>query len=828
MLRSMSEEAPRPEDAPSPDDAGPTRLRDAALEPARQTLAEILDRLPTEPGVYVMKDRRGKTVYIGKAGNLRNRVRQYFQPNSGDTRQFVPLLEGIVADIETVITTNEKEALLLENTLIKRHQPRFNVNLRDDKNYLVLRLDPAGEWPRLEVVRKIAGDGAYYFGPYHSASSCREALRVVNRHFQLRTCTDHVLHNRRRPCLQYQIKRCPAPCVLPVKTEEYAEQVRDVRLFLDGKDDELVARLTSRMKDAAGSTEFERAAAIRDQLKALQVTLEAQRVVSTDFVDQDVIGFHRDGLALEIVVMAIRQGKLVGSRAFSFGNQEFPDGELLSSFVGLYYDSPTASIPDELLLPFPIDDAELKAEWLSERRPPRRRRVEVLVPQRGDRKRLSDLAQKNAEVSFSTRRNAREDTEVMLAKLQKRLRLPKLPRVIECYDISHIQGFAPVASMVVFVDGRPERSRYRTYRVRGAENRPPGRRAGNDDFASMYEVLSRRLRRAREGDAGWELPDLIVIDGGKGQLGMALAAARDVGIDVRPGQGLPIVGLAKERDFGPDGGDEADAAGASTAEATPAGGAAGLATAGAASPEPALGAAATAADHPPSPAVTASEVPDAPPTAAAEVPPEPSAPAPAAADGAAPADPADSARRRGRKPKNLAKGSEKGESEGKRPDRIFLPHAKDAIPIRPSSAEMFVLQHLRDEAHRFAVTFHRRRRGNLTLRSALADVPGIGPGRQRALLRYFGSLKKIKDATLEELTAVPGMSSTAAAAVVAYLGTPAAANPAPVSAAPGEAPGDEAEEEVLESAFADLEEDAEVDAPASEGEPAALTEPEPV
>ena len=296
MLKSMSEEAPRPEDAPSPD-TGPTRLRDAAVEPAKQTLAEILDRLPTDPGVYVMKDRRGKTIYIGKAGNLRNRVRQYFQPNSGDTRQFVPLLEGIVADIETVITTNEKEALLLENTLIKRHQPRFNVNLRDDKNYLVLRLDPAGEWPRLEVVRKIAGDGAYYFGPYHSASSCREALRVVNRHFQLRTCTDHVLHNRRRPCLQYQIKRCPAPCVLPVKTEEYAEQVRDVRLFLDGKDDELVARLTSRMKDAAGSTEFERAAAIRDQLKALQVTLEAQRVVSTDFVDQDVIGFHRDGLA---------------------------------------------------------------------------------------------------------------------------------------------------------------------------------------------------------------------------------------------------------------------------------------------------------------------------------------------------------------------------------------------------------------------------------------------------------------------------------------------------------------------------------------------------
>ena len=810
MLKRMSEEAPRPEDAPSPDDAGPTRLRDAAVEPAKQTLAEILDRLPTDPGVYVMKDRRGKTIYIGKAGNLRNRVRQYFQPNTGDTRQFVPLLEGIVADIETVITTNEKEALLLENTLIKRHQPRFNVNLRDDKNYLVLRLDPAGEWPRLEVVRKIAGDGAYYFGPYHSASSCREALRVVNRHFQLRTCTDHVLHNRRRPCLQYQIKRCPAPCVLPVKTEEYADQVRDVRLFLDGKDDELVARLTGRMKDAATSTEFERAAAIRDQLKALQVTLEAQRVVSTDFVDQDVIGFHRDGLALEIVVMAIRQGKLVGSRGFSFGGQEFPDGELLSSFVGLYYDSPTASIPDELLLPFPIDDADLKAEWLSERRPPRRRRVEVLVPQRGDRKRLSDLAQKNAEVSFSTRRNAREDTEIMLAKLQKRLRLPKLPRVIECYDISHIQGFAPVASMVVFVDGRPERSRYRTYRVRGAENRPPGRRAGNDDFASMYEVLSRRLRRAREGDAGWELPDLIVIDGGKGQLGMALAAARDVGIDVRPGQGLPIVGLAKEREFADDGAEPPADATAIPAEPAPA--------PVEASPEggtPFATEDATALASEPASAPAEVTEASAPPVTAA--PEQNAATAPSEGDGTRP---------RGRKPKNLAKGSEKGDSESKRPDRIFLPNAKDAIPIRPSSAEMFVLQHLRDEAHRFAITFHRRRRGNLTLRSALADVPGIGPGRQRALLRYFGSLKKIKDATLEELTAVPGMTSTAAAAVVAYLGTPAAAAPATTTMV-GAADGarDEAEEEVLESAFADLEADA--DAPPIDGE-APVAEPETV
>src|SRR6186713_2737463 len=256
----MSEDAPKaPPEPAATDEPQPLSLRDAEVAPPRKTLAEILDGLPVQPGVYIMKDGRGKVIYIGKAAVLRNRVRQYFQPASGDSRDFVPLLDGIVADIETVITSNEKEALLLENTLIKRHQPRFNVNLKDDKNFLVLKLDPKGEWPRLEVVRKLGDDGAYYFGPYHSATSCRETLRVVNRHFQLRTCTDHVLHNRRRPCLQYQIKRCPGPCVLPVSKASYADQVRDVRLFLDGKNDELLERLRGRMKDASVRTEYERA-----------------------------------------------------------------------------------------------------------------------------------------------------------------------------------------------------------------------------------------------------------------------------------------------------------------------------------------------------------------------------------------------------------------------------------------------------------------------------------------------------------------------------------------------------------------------------------------
>lgn len=762
-------------------------MRDAAVTPPRKTLAEILESIPAAPGVYIMKDRRGKTVYIGKAAVLRNRVRQYFQAASGDNRDFVPLLEGIVGDIETVITSNEKEALLLENTLIKKHQPRFNVNLKDDKNFLVLRLDPEGEWPRLEVVRRLGEDGAYYFGPYHSATSCRETLRVVNRHFQLRTCTDHVLHNRRRPCLQYQIKRCPAPCVLPVSRDEYGDQIRDVRLFLEGKSDELLERLSGRMKEAATATNFERAAEVRDQIRALETTLQEQRVVSSDFDDQDVFGFYRQGIALEIVVMSIRQGKLLGSRGFSFTGQEFPDAELLSSFIGLYYDLNVAP-PDEVLLPFAIDDAEVKSEWLSEKRPPRRRRVEITVPQRGDRRKLVELAQKNATASFTSRRNAREDTELALGKLQRRLKLARLPRVIECYDISHIQGFATVASMVVFVDGRPEKSRYRTYKVR-APGRPDGGAGDrrNDDFASMYEVLSRRFRRAREAGQGteageaptddtWALPDLIVIDGGKGQLGMALAAARDVGIDVRPGSGLPIIGLAKEREF-----DEAEA------------------------PAP--------------PAVLEAPVPPAVPEQASPV----ESPPPA------PEEPADAVEPT---PSTTPAKKPKADGKTKRPDRVFLPHAKDAIPIRPNTAEMFILQHLRDEAHRFAITFHRGQRKRLTLRSALSAISGIGEGRQRLLLRHFGSLKKIREASLGDLAAVPGISSKVAQAVFDWCqrqpasGAPPTVPPAAGESSPrepagvdaaapadvGEAPStqedgaeeDAAEEDAIDSAFAEV------------------------
>lgn len=617
---------------------------------------ETLARIPTSPGVYIMKDKRGRVIYVGKAKDLRARVRAYFRP-SGDERTFV--VEGhlarMIGDIDTVVVNNEKEALLLENNLIKEHQPRFNVKLVDDKNYIVLRIDPKKTFPRVEVGRRIADDGARYFGPYHSATSARETLRLINRHFQLRTCTDHVLANRIRPCILYQIKRCPAPCVLPIEPRLYSEQVEDVALFLGGKKDELLPRLRQRMKESALEERYERAGQIRDQIYAVEKTLTKQTVVTTELGDQDVLGLYRQGDVVEVVLLFMRQGKLIGRRSFQVRDQEVPDADVLRDFVRGYYDL-GSFIPDEVLLPFEIDDRELLAEWLGEKVG---HRVHVLVPQRGAKVKLIELADKNAQASAASRKGQGGDAMAALEKLQKRLGLSRLPRRIECYDIAHIQGLATVASMVVLTDGQPEHSEYRTFKVKSATN---------DDFAAMYEVLSRRLRRARaaldgtEADpdlARWAEPDLLVVDGGKGQLSTALAALRDVGWPTSGEHAFDVIALAKER---------TDTAGS---------------------------------DH---------------------------------------------------------------------PDRVFLKNIKDPLLLRPNSTELFLLARIRDEAHRFANTFHRKLRKKRTLRSALEDVPGVGPKRQRELLRHFGSLKKIKAASLDDIARAPGMTRSAAAAVKKFFG----------------------------------------------------------
>ncbi|MCA1826374.1 MAG: excinuclease ABC subunit UvrC, partial [Myxococcales bacterium] len=409
-----------------------------------------LESLPAQPGVYIMKDKAGEVVYVGKAVSLRSRVMQYFQERTGDTRAFIPFLEDLLGDIEVMITRSEKDAVLLENELIKKHRPRFNVRLRDDKNFISLRLSTTHPYPRLEVVRRVRKDGARYFGPFASASSIRETLSIVNRHFQLRTCTDQVMTNRRRPCLQYQIKRCPAPCVYNVAQDDYRRSVEEVALFLEGKADELTSQLHGRMKGAASQLEFERAAQLRDQLHAIERSLEKQRTVLADRLDQDVLGFHREGPALEVHMLFFRNGRLTGARSFFFSRQEFPTEQLLESFLDQYYES-GAFIPKELLLPLQLDLSEV---WLSEKKG---ERIRIHVPERGEKVRLVEMAMENARHNFEERAKTQKSKLEALERLQARLRLPRLPRRIECYDISTFQGQLTVGSQVVFTDGEPDK-----------------------------------------------------------------------------------------------------------------------------------------------------------------------------------------------------------------------------------------------------------------------------------------------------------------------------------------------------------------------------------
>jgi excinuclease ABC subunit C len=638
---------------------------------------DVLDRISTEPGVYLFKDARSAVVYVGKAKNLRTRVRQYFRPG-GDERFFVAagFLGKTVVDIETIVVTSSKEALLLENHLIKKHQPKFNVKLRDDKQYLVLRLvdpkpaaDPAIEskrqvFPRVEVVRNIRDDAASYFGPYHSATSARETLRTLNRHFQLRTCTDHVLETRGRPCLQYQIKRCSGPCAIDVTAAAYAEQVEDVKMFLAGKNAELLTRLRGRMTVRAEREDYEVAAVLRDSIEAVERTLAKQHVVQDDFVDQDVWGLHREADAVEVVVLFVRGGKLVGRRAFHQGDQELPDAAVIAEHLQQYYATGTF-IPDEIVVGADLEDGEVLSDWLSSARG---RRVKIVEPRRGTRARLIELADRNAAASAVSRRGKEADAEALLDKVAKRLALPRPPRRIECFDIAHIQGSETVASMVTFVDGVPARNLYRKFKIRSVDN---------NDFAAMYEVLTRRFKRAGGAsaeDSAWAVPDLLVIDGGKGQLAMAVAALGDLGVPLGGEAGLEVIGLAKEREL----------------------------------------------------------------------------------------------------------------EAGSAPDRIYRRTVKDSIPLRQNSPELYVLARIRDEAHRFANTFHRDRRSKATLRSELDAIPGIGATRRQRLLKHFGSVRDVRKATLDELAKAPGMNRRAALQVSRYFADHGGADPEGSDAGPTE------------------------------------------
>lgn len=535
-------------------------------EERESLLLAKLESLPTRSGCYLFYDKNRACLYVGKAKSLRARVRSYFQENTGDERYFIPILRRLVADLETVVTATEKEAAVLENDLIKKNKPRFNVKLRDDKDFLCLRLDTKKDWPLLETVRRPEEDGARYFGPYHSATSARRTLHLVNKHFQLRTCTDADFAARKRPCLQYQIKRCLAPCVYEVDKGYYDEMVRSVALFLEGRHDELTSSLEDRMRTASRSMEFERAAIYRDQLKAIVAIREAQRVVAIKDVDQDVVGLYREGSIIELELLIVRSGHVKDTLSFSLRGVELPDEEVLSGFLGDYYGTvvDSGNIPDEVLVPTLPDGAAGVAEWLTDRRG---KKAVILRPQRGPRVDLLKMAADNAQHAFKEKQRAGDDLVGRLTDLRDKLRLPSLPRRIECCDISHLGGGDTVGSIVSLLDGAPDKKRYKSYNVKSVSD--------GDDYGAMYEVLARRFRRGKEAlgekveddsddsieesteesaaepaakgkkskDGDWELPDLFVVDGGRGQLHVALSAAKDLGL-----HGLPIVGLAKERE----------------------------------------------------------------------------------------------------------------------------------------------------------------------------------------------------------------------------------------------------------------------------------------
>jgi excinuclease ABC subunit C len=605
---------------------------------------ENIANLSSRPGVYLMRDDRGKVIYVGKAKDLRARVRAYF--HSPDGRCQVEFLVRRVADIETLVTSSDKEALILENNLIKQYKPRYNIRLKDDKSYLSIKVTTQHAWPRIFTTRKIVKDGNRYFGPFSSAVAARETLDIVEKHFLLRNCTEHNFKNRSRPCLQYQIKRCLAPCVLPVSQPDYRERVRQAILFIEGKQDELLSELRQKMAEKSEAMEFEAAAKIRDQIQAVEKTLEKQRMVSHWGSDQDVFGLYREGGFIEVQVLFVRQGKLTGSQSYSLEDLEFPDEEVMGALLQQFYQG-HRFIPDEILLPVELDDREVREDYLRENKG---KRVSILSPQRGAKNELVEMARENARQSFSERHDQAKAREKMLKELQSKLRLRNYPQRIECFDISMLHGAHAVGSMVTFVNGEPDKSRYRHYRIRSIDAS-----SGGDDFGMMLEVLKRRFARGREEE---DLPDLVVVDGGKGQLAMALAAMADVGV-----KGVEAVGLAKMR------------------------------------------------------------VQSAPRSAEIE------------------------------------------RSE----ERVFLPGQSNPVILKRNSNALFLLQRVRDEAHRFAITHHKKLRTRQTLFSTLDRIPGVGGARKRALLRAFGSIKRIEKATLEELLKVPSMNEKTAQEILQSL-----------------------------------------------------------
>ena len=482
-------------------------------------LKEKMTSAPRSPGVYIMRDAPGKVIYVGKANDLKSRISSYF--TGRDTRPMAPFLMARVKDIEFITTATEKEALILENNLIKKHRPRYNVILRDDKTYYHLSLDPAEKYPRLQLVRKRLANKALYFGPYPSGLAARETLRFVQQIFPLRTCRNRDFQLRTRPCLEYQIGRCLAPCKNLIDETDYRKLAESAVSFLQGRRRELISDLKRQMEEASQGLNFEEAARLRDCIGALEHALERQNVDWGGAENQDVLGVFADGDTYQLCLLFIRGGKLLGSKSFTPVKTKADEGEIISSVLQQYYD--VSNVPDEIILPRIFPDENVIAEWLADKK---EKKVPLTVPQRGTKKALLDMACANARELFASGQKKEEQKTAVLQILQEKLSLTGLPRRMECYDISNISGKNAVGSMVVFQDGESDKSGYRRFLIK-AKDEP-------DDYGMMREVL---LRRFTGSDP---LPDLVVVDGGKGQLNVALSVLSELKIK------LDVIGLAKE------------------------------------------------------------------------------------------------------------------------------------------------------------------------------------------------------------------------------------------------------------------------------------------
>ena len=610
-------------------------------------LESALARLPDQPGVYLMKDARGDVLYVGKAQSLRSRVRSYWQKQApgGEVHRIRSVIDR-VADVEVTQTDSVSEALLLEANLIKRFRPRFNVRLKDDKSYPFIKVTLGDAFPRVERTRKLVSDGSRYFGPYASASSVDESMNLVRRLFPFRTCTIDIKDGIRalpRPCLLYHIKRCQGPCITAISKAEYRKDIDQVELFLEGRQETLVKALEREMAAAAERTDYERAAMLRDKIRAIERTMESQKMAAFARTELDLIGLARQDNQAAIQLFVIRDGKMIGRDVFLLeAAHDAPDDEVIASFLDQYY-ARAGSIPREVYLPAPIAEAADLETFLAERRGGP---VHLRVPRRGEKRELLGLATRNAAETLA-REQARwladqGKTLAALEELAVALGLPGPPLRIECYDISNFQGSESVGSMVVFEDGKPRSGEYRRFRIKTV--------SGPNDYASHQEVLRRRFRSARTGEEGveearrWAMPDLVIVDGGKGQVSAAKAVLDELGL-----HDLPLAGLAKER------------------------------------------------------------------------------------------------------------------------EELFLPDTTDPILLPATSPALYLVQRLRDEAHRFAIAYHRDLRARRSVRSAFDDLPGVGPKRKRELLKVFGSIKRVRDAPIEQIAAVPGIGPSLAARIKATL-----------------------------------------------------------